>query len=419
MNDDFNAWKEYWDQLKLEADDLYKRSTSLDQQEHDLISKETASDTLLGLLPGVGQAMAARDFERARRGDDWAGMGLAAVSALPLGKLLTKGGGGIKQQLIGGSRGLKDDAAKAAMEEAYKNPSAFKPGSSRSKETGVVWDEKLQQPVNIVPDVAASLDHAALKQGGTVPLRQVLKHPEWEKAYGTELMDNLLVRHMSVEDLIQQAMKKGNLSRAQAIASVKKNPLGQILGRFTETGGRPTLHINPYMKDAEQLNTVLHELQHGVQSSEKWMPKQIANSSHVKSVIEKNNAAMLSKEASMEAKAGWQKAKQEWIDLMPNEEMREKVRKGLEKGATDAEKDSASNLIYQLLHSERQPRWIENMKRNNQAAYDTGQRTSKEVRDMMSERYENINKISTGLPTSLDIEEYADVFKGDLDFTKW
>ena len=63
----------------------YERATSLDPQEQDFA--DIAVETGASLIPGVGPALAARDFERARRADDEAGMAMAAASAVPGGKL--------------------------------------------------------------------------------------------------------------------------------------------------------------------------------------------------------------------------------------------------------------------------------------------------------------------------------------------
>lgn len=65
----------------------YERLTSLDQpQDADAI--DMALEMGGSMVPGVGQALAARDFERARRADDRAGMAMAGASVLPLGKLI-------------------------------------------------------------------------------------------------------------------------------------------------------------------------------------------------------------------------------------------------------------------------------------------------------------------------------------------
>jgi hypothetical protein len=69
------------------VDEKAKRLTSLDQpQESDAV--DMALEMGGSFIPGVGQALAARDFERARRADDEAGMAMAAASALPVGRLV-------------------------------------------------------------------------------------------------------------------------------------------------------------------------------------------------------------------------------------------------------------------------------------------------------------------------------------------
>lgn len=68
-------------------DEKAKRLTSLDQpKESDAV--DMALEMGGSFIPGVGQALAARDFERARRADDEAGMAMAAASALPVGRLV-------------------------------------------------------------------------------------------------------------------------------------------------------------------------------------------------------------------------------------------------------------------------------------------------------------------------------------------
>jgi len=69
------------------VDEKAKRLTSLDQpKESDAV--DMALEMGGSFIPGVGQALAARDFERARRAGDEAGMGMAAASALPVGRLI-------------------------------------------------------------------------------------------------------------------------------------------------------------------------------------------------------------------------------------------------------------------------------------------------------------------------------------------
>ena len=72
-------------QDKADLRGRFERATSLDPQEQDLA--DLAVETGASLIPGVGPALAARDFERAKRVDDPTGMAMAAASAVPGGKL--------------------------------------------------------------------------------------------------------------------------------------------------------------------------------------------------------------------------------------------------------------------------------------------------------------------------------------------
>lgn len=65
----------------------FERMTSLDQPQ-DADAVDMALEMGGSLVPGVGQALAARDFERARRADDKTGMAMAAASAIPVNRLI-------------------------------------------------------------------------------------------------------------------------------------------------------------------------------------------------------------------------------------------------------------------------------------------------------------------------------------------
>lgn len=45
---------------------------------------DVGMDIAAGFVPGIAQAQAARDFERARRSDDVVGMGLSSLAAAPI-----------------------------------------------------------------------------------------------------------------------------------------------------------------------------------------------------------------------------------------------------------------------------------------------------------------------------------------------
>ena len=84
----------------------FERATSLDPQEQDLA--DIAVEGVASLAPGVGPALAARDFERARRADDKAGMAMAAASAIPVNRL------------IGALKGFDPVTARMAKEVDYR-----------------------------------------------------------------------------------------------------------------------------------------------------------------------------------------------------------------------------------------------------------------------------------------------------------
>jgi hypothetical protein len=63
---------------------------SLDPQE-DVPASQQALEMALGFVPGIGQAMALRDIERARRAQDPTAGALAAASLVPFGRLLGRG----------------------------------------------------------------------------------------------------------------------------------------------------------------------------------------------------------------------------------------------------------------------------------------------------------------------------------------
>ena len=74
-----------------------------------------AAEMALGFVPGIGQAMAARDIERARRDNDPIGMGMAATSFVPFGKL------------IGALRGGKQMGPVSELDVYHGSPHRFPP----------------------------------------------------------------------------------------------------------------------------------------------------------------------------------------------------------------------------------------------------------------------------------------------------
>jgi len=89
---------------------------SLNPQEN-VSTGQQAAELALGFVPGVGQALALRDIERARRSGDKAAMAMAAASLLPGGKFLPEAGALRRDIFIGPkSKSWNQKAADKAVE---------------------------------------------------------------------------------------------------------------------------------------------------------------------------------------------------------------------------------------------------------------------------------------------------------------
>jgi hypothetical protein len=98
---------------------------SLDPQ----AESDTALEMGIGSLPGVGQAMALRDFERARRMGDKLGMGLATLAAVPVV-------GGVSKAV-----GKSDDVVKAYG--ISHRPMTEASGAARLHDAGKAFGEDI------------------------------------------------------------------------------------------------------------------------------------------------------------------------------------------------------------------------------------------------------------------------------------
>ena len=88
------------------------QAVSFDQQP-DQGYGTMAAEMALGFVPGVGQAMAVRDIERARRDNDPLGMALAGLSLVPFGKM------------IGAMRGRKQVGPVSQLDVYHGSPYKF------------------------------------------------------------------------------------------------------------------------------------------------------------------------------------------------------------------------------------------------------------------------------------------------------
>jgi hypothetical protein len=112
-----------------------QKSLLLDSPE--MTGGETAADIALGFVPGVGTAMGARDFERARRDGDGLGMALGAVGLLPVV------GGAAKLVKKGGKAGKAADGAGYDMAKIASNyPDTAPPVLATDPKTGKEFLQK-------------------------------------------------------------------------------------------------------------------------------------------------------------------------------------------------------------------------------------------------------------------------------------
>jgi hypothetical protein len=227
------------------VDEKAKRLTSLDQpKESDAV--DMALEMGGSFIPGVGQALAARDFERARRADDEAGMAMAAASALPLGKLV----GALKQYdptmqkiFIGKSAKTwnEKEADRAhAMEAFGVDPETI------WKETGTFRgvDGKWRQEIS---DAQAKGIYTHIAPSEQRLSEAVLEHPELLEAY---------------PDLakVQQFGLKGPKERGSYQATTMETVDGpRLLGEMVMAEA-PTEDV--------LARTAIHEMQHAIQRRE-------------------------------------------------------------------------------------------------------------------------------------------------------
>jgi len=235
-----------------------KQQFSLDPQpDQDFLSAETAGDAALGFVPVVGQAMALRDMERARRAGDPVAGGLAAASLVPWGRAL-RAGKGVASELIAGTQAAHAPinamgAGRAALERGVDPDQVW-------REHGTYMGGEAKQPMKWeIPDQGMDVkgwreskigrDFATGKQGvveGSFSghLEDFMHHPEFFKNY-------------------PQARKW--------LVDADMNPMHSGKGDFfpplrkTDT---PRISLqSPDMADLKKL--LLHEVNHGIQGVER------------------------------------------------------------------------------------------------------------------------------------------------------
>jgi len=236
---------------KADVKRRYERLTSLDQpQDSDAI--DMALEMGGSLVPGVGPALAARDFERARRADDPAGMAMAGASALPLGRLA----GALKQydptmqKIFIGKSAKTWDAAAAKRAEEMEAAGADPETIWRETGTYRGTDDQLRQEI---------LDEMAFKPGYGLPGGR-------SRAYNVnEAVFNPAMR-AAYPDIMEETL-----------TTMRVKPDVPETGYFQERvpATRETFGLDPEIgvsgRNRPEIKSVLaHELQHAVQAKEKF-----------------------------------------------------------------------------------------------------------------------------------------------------
>jgi hypothetical protein len=236
---------------KADVKRRYERLTSLDQpQDSDAI--DMALEMGGSLVPGVGQVLAARDFERARRADDEAGMAMAGASALPLGRLA----GALKQydptmqKIFIGKSAKTWDAAAAKRAEEMEAAGADPETIWRETGTYRGTDDQLRQEIP---------DEMAFKPGYGLPGGR-------SRAYNVnEAVFNPAMR-AAYPDIMEETL-----------TTMRVKPDVPETGYFQERvpATRETFGLDPEIgvsgRNRPEIKSVLaHELQHAVQAKEKF-----------------------------------------------------------------------------------------------------------------------------------------------------
>ena len=225
----------------------FERATSLDPQEQDLA--DIAVETAASFVPGVGQALAARDVERARRADDPAGMAMATMGAIPGGRLagLLKRYDPTRAEIFIGKSAKTWDVSAAQkaqeLEKAGFTPEAIwrKTGTFRGPEGE--WRQEIPDAMAFKPTVGTPEANTRFWN-----VNEAVLHPSMRKAY-PEIME-------------------------ETLTTIERKPFAESgfyqakVPRTDETVGLdPELYVAA--RDRGSIKSILaHELQHAVQEAE-------------------------------------------------------------------------------------------------------------------------------------------------------
>jgi hypothetical protein len=257
---------------------------SLDPQE-ETDASQMAIEMGLGFVPGIGQALALRDIERARRAEDPVGGALAAASLVPFGRLLGKGraAGPVMSELdvyhgtphkfpateanplgefdaskIGTGEGVQAYGHGVYLAEAPQVAEGYKKTISQSMTAGA--QRRLQRAGGDLDKAIAETEETAAKyrQGGAKSyaeaaeedlrgLRQFKEAGDWTSGslYKADLPDKMIDRMLDWNKPIKdqpEAVRKA-IDRIESEFSMRKQPYkdqettGFWYGSLTDTVG--------------------------------------------------------------------------------------------------------------------------------------------------------------------------------------
>jgi hypothetical protein len=221
-----------------------ERMVSLDPQEQDLA--DIAVETGASFVPGVGQALAARDVERARRANDPAGMAMAAAGAIPGGKLagLLKRYDPTRAEIFIGKSAKTWNEKQAdralAMEAVGVDPETI------WRETGTFRapDKQWRQEIS---DLGAKGVYTHLPPSEERLAQMVLEHPELLEAYP------------DLANIRQFGLREPKARGSYEVTHIQTEDGPKVLGEALVVRG----------PDEEALaSTALHEMQHAIQRRE-------------------------------------------------------------------------------------------------------------------------------------------------------
>lgn len=231
-------------QDKADLRGRFQRATSLDPQEQDLA--DIAVETGASLIPGVGPALAARDFERARRANDPAGMALASMGAVPGGRLagLLKRYDPTRAEIFIGKTAKTWNEKQAdralAMEAVGVDPETIWQETGTFRAPDGQWRQEIS-------DIGAKGVYTHLPPSEERLAEMVLEHPELLEAYP------------DLAKIRQFGLREPKARGSYEVTHIQTEDGPKVLGEALVVRG----------PDEEALaSTALHEMQHAIQRRE-------------------------------------------------------------------------------------------------------------------------------------------------------